>query len=153
MATENQHKENSFTPVTAALELADYVFQITGNLKWFPDCSVKEQREGDKVTQLLVFRDDSLVNIVREEARQIYHLAFTANEINLNRQPWRKNERLTRQAEAIALCGDLLADILLCRKHFHLTSKRIKYWGGLVRSARAAIERWHDSDKARYKDI
>ena len=66
MATENQHKENSFTPVTAALELADYVFQITGNLKWFPDCSVKEQREGDKVTQLLVFRDDSLVNIVRE---------------------------------------------------------------------------------------
>ena len=57
------------------------------------------------------------------------------------------------QAEAIALCGDLLADILLCRKHFHLTSKRIKYWGGLVRSTRAAIERWHDSDKARYKDI
>ena len=153
MATENQHKENSFTPVTAALELADYVFQITGNLKWFPDCSVKEQREGDKVTQLLVFRDDSLVNTVREEARQIYHLVFTANEINLNRQPWRKNERLTRQAEAIALCGDLLADILLCRKHFHLTSKRIKYWGGLVRGTRAAIERWHDSDKARYKDI
>lgn len=153
MATENQHKENSFTPVTAALELADYVFQITGNLKRFPDCSVKEQREGDKVTQLLVFRDDSLVNTVREEARQIYHLVFTANEINLNRQPWRKNERLTRQAEAIALCGDLLADILLCRKHFHLTSKRIKYWGGLVRSTRAAIERWHDSDKARYKDI
>lgn len=153
MATENQHKENSFTPVTAALELADYVFRITGNLKWFPDCSVKEQREGDKVTQLLVFRDDSLVNIVREEARQIYHLVFTANEINLNRQPWRKNERLARQAEAIALCGDLLADILLCRKHFHLASKRIKYWGGLVRSTRAAIERWHDSDKARYKGI
>ena len=34
MATENQHKENSFTPVAVALELADYVFQITGNLKY-----------------------------------------------------------------------------------------------------------------------
>ena len=154
MATENQHKENSFTPVTAALELARYTFQITSNLKWFPDCSFREQqKEGDKITQIIVFRDDSLTNIVREETRQIYHLAFTANEINLTRQPWRKEERLSRQREAIALCGDLLADIQICQKYFHLTAKRIKFWGGLVIGTRAALERWHESDKSRYKDV
>ena len=51
MATENQHTENSFTPVTAALELADYVFQITGNLKY--DVEQRQSADNGGVSQEL----------------------------------------------------------------------------------------------------
>ena len=154
MATENQHKPNDFTPVVKALELANYVLQITANNKWFPDCSIDRKKNNDgSITQIVVYRIDSMTNIVREEARRIFLLVHTANEINLKRQPKRKAERLRKQVEATALCDDLLADIQLCQKHFHLTSKRTKYWGELVINLRSAIERWHESDKDRYKDI
>lgn len=153
MATENQHKPNDFVPVVGAMNLADYVFKITDNINKFPDFSVKEKRNEDgTITQIYVFRDDSLTNIVREEAREIFHLTYSANEINLTRQPWRKEERLGKQAQAIAICGDLLADIQLCRKHFHLSANRIKHWGGMVRDLRTAIEGWHEKDKNRYRN-
>ena len=154
MATQEQHKANDFTPVVSAMEHAEYVLHITQSPKWFHDYSAKESVGNDgRATKILVFHDDSLSNIVRAEARQIYHLTFTANEINLKRQPWRKGERLSKQAEAIALCSDMLADIQLCRRHFHLTAKRIRHWGSMVIALRTAIEHWHESDKDRYKDI
>lgn len=154
MATENQHKPNDFTPVIGAMNLAGYVFKITDNINKFPDFCIKEKKNEDgTITQIYVFREDSLTNTVRAEAREIFHLAYSANEINLNRQPWRKDERLGKQARAIALCGDLLADIQLCRSHFHLSSKRIKHWGGMVRDLRTAIEGWHEKDKDRYRSL
>ena len=154
MAHAGDHKPNDFTPVVGALNLADSVLLITDNLKKFPDYSVKEKKNDDgTVTQIYVFREDSLTNLVRSEARQIFHLTYTANEINLNKQPWRKEERLRKQAQAISLCGDMLADIQLCRKHFHLSKNRIKYWGKMVRDLRLAIEGWHEKDKDRFKGI
>jgi len=154
MATENQHRPNDFTPVVGAMNLAEYVLQITGNMKYFPDCSVQEKKKEDgSLTQVIVFRDDPLTNTVRREAMQIYHLTFSANEINVKKQPWRKQERLDSQIKAMAMCTLLLADIQLCRKHFHLSTKRIEYWGRKVRDLRKAIEGWHEKDKDRYKDI
>lgn len=154
MLTENQYKPNDFTPVVGAMELAEYVFHITDNANKFPDFSVVERKNPDgTVTQIIVYRPDSLTNIVRAEARNIFHLTYSANEINLKRQPWRKEERLGNQAEAIKLCGELLADIQLCRKHFHLSNRKIKHWGKMVRDLRIAIEGWHESDKDRYRNI
>lgn len=154
MATQNQHKPNDFTPVVGAMNHAEYVFHITDNLNKFPDYSVKNKKNPDgTITQLMVFRSDSLTNIVRAEAREIFHLTFSANEINLTRQPWRKDERLGKQAQAISVCGDLLADIQLCRKHFHLSSRKIKHWGKMVRDLRLSIEGWHEKDKDRYRNI
>lgn len=154
MANAGDHVPNDFTPVVGAMDLADYVLLITDNLKKFPDFSVRDKRNEDgTVTQIYVFREDSLTNIVRAEARELFHLTYTANGINLNKQPWRKAERLDKQQEAIALCNDLLADIQLCRKRFHLSSKRIKHWGQMVLDLRAAIEGWHEKDKDRYKSI
>lgn len=154
MTTQNQHKPNDFTPVVGAMSLAEYVFHITENPGKFKDYALKERTGGDgAITQVFFVRDDSLTNIVRAEAREIFHLTYSANEINLNRQPWRKEERLGKQAKAIELCGEMLADIQLCRKHFHLSTKRIKNWGGMVRDLRIAIEGWHEKDKARYRDI
>ena len=112
------------------MELAEYTLKITGNINKFPDYTVKERQNKDgTVQQIYVFRDDSLTNIVREESRNIFHLTFTANEINLKRQPWRKGERLSKQADAIRICDEMLADIQLCRKHFHLSNKKVLYWG------------------------
>ena len=149
-----EHKPNDFTPVIGAMHLANYVILITSNLNKFPDYSVKEKKNEDgTITQILVFRSDSITNIVREQANQIFMLAYTANEINLNRQPWRKNERLTKQAEAIRLCGEHLAEIQLCRKHFHLSNKKVKHWGKMTRDLRLALEGWHEKDKDRYKGI
>lgn len=154
MTTQNQHKPNDFTPVVGAMELAEYVFHITENPGKFKDYALKEQKsESGGVTQVFFVRDDSLTNLVRAEAREIFRLTYSANEINLTKQPWRKEERLGKQARAIELCGDMLADIQLCRKHFHLSTRRIKNWGGMVRNLRTAIEGWHEKDKARYKDI
>lgn len=154
MANAGDHKPNNFTPVVGAMYLADHVITITDNVNKFPDFVVKERKNEDgTVTQILIQRQDSLTNWVREQAKQIFILAFTANEINLNRQPWRKNERLAKQAEAISICEEHLAAIQLCRKHFHLTNRKVSHWGKMTLEVKAAIEGWHKSDKDRYKDI
>lgn len=133
---------------------AEYVIHITDNQNKFPDFTTVDLKNADgTVTKVIVYRSDSLTNIVRQMANEIFMLTYTANEINLKRQPWRKDERLGKQAQAIKLCGDLLAEIQLCRKHFHLSSRKIKHWGGKVRDLRKAIEGWHESDKDRYRNI
>ena len=148
-----EYKPNNFTPVVGAMELADYVITITDNVNKFPDYTMKKRSNDDGAEIVIVQRQDSLVNWVREQVRNIFILTYTANEITVNKQPWRKNERLEKQAHAIELCGEHLAAIQLCRKHYHLSNKKVKYWGGKVRDLRSSIEAWHESDKGRYKNI
>ena len=153
MTTQNQHRPNDFTPVVGAMELADYVIKITDNPNKFPDFAVKEKTKADgTVVQMFIQRQDSLTNWVREQAKEIFMLTFTANEINVTRHPWRKAERLAKQADAIRLCGEHLAAIQLCRKHFHLANTKVKHWGKMTRDLRTAIEGWHEKDKDRYKE-
>ena len=154
MPVAAEHKFNAFTPTVACMVLADHVFKITDNINKFPEYSVTEKKNPDgTITQILVQRQDSLVNRVREQARQIYILAQSANDVNLEKEPWRKNERLGNQKEAIKLCGEHLAAIQLCKKHFHLSSKKVKFWGELTIKARNYLMKWHDSDKDRYRNI
>lgn len=154
MPNAADHKFNSFTPVIACMNLADHVFNITDNINKFPEFNTKAIKNPDgTVTQVIQQRQDSLVNRVREQAWDIYILAWTANEINLEKEPWRKSERLEKQAKAISLCGEHLAAVQLCRKHFHLSYKKIKYWGEMTIKARNFLVKWNDSDKVRYKNI
>ena len=154
MATENQHKPNDFTPVVGAMNLAEYVMHITENPKKFRDYSLTSKENGDgTITQILIFRADSLTNMVRNMANQIYLLTYAANRIRVDRQPWRKDERLEKQAEASRLCEDLLAEIQLCRKHYHLSSRQVQNWGEMVVKLKKAIDGWHEKDKDRYKNI
>ena len=148
-----QYDENTFTPVVNAMELSDYVFLITDNPNKFPEYTVTKKKKDDMIIITMQLRQDSLTNIVRRQAFEIYMNVFGANEINVNRHPERKQERLNKQLYAIELCNRHLAAIQLCRKRFHLNYKRIKYWGGKTRDLRETIERWHESDKDRYKDI
>lgn len=154
MPNKNDHKPNDFTPVVGAMYLADYVLTITDNINKFPDFIQTERKNADgTATAIYIQRQDSLVNWVREQAKEIFILTYTANEINVIRQPWRKDERLAKQAEAIRLCGEHLAAIQLCRKHFHLSNRKVKHWGKQARELRTAIEGWHESDKGRYRNI
>jgi len=154
MPNKNDHKPNDFTPVVGAMYLADYVLTITDNISKFPDFIQTERKNADgSVTAVYIQRQDSLVNWVREQAKGIFILTYTANEINVIRQPWRKDERLGKQAEAIRLCSEHLAAIQLCRKHFHLSSRKVKHWGKQTRDLRMAIEGWHEKDRDRYKNI
>lgn len=154
MANEGMHKPNDFTPVIGALDLADYVIKITDNFNKFPDFTEKQRKNPDgTVTSFYIQRQDSLVNWVREQAKEIFVLTYSANRINLTRQPWRKEERLRKQERAVDLCVEHLAGIQLCRKHFHLTNSKVKYWGGKTVILMNAIDNWNTSDRDRYKNI
>ena len=154
MANAGDHKFNPFTPVVSAMYLADHVFKITDNVNKFGEFSVTEKKNPDGTyTQVLIQKQDSLVNRVREQAWQIYILVWSANEINLSKQPWRKEERLKNEKDAIKICGEHLAAIQLCRRHFHLSNRKIKYWAEMTTKARNYIEKWHESDIDRYKGI
>lgn len=149
MGQAGLYKPNDFTVITSAMDLADYVLKITSNLNKFPD--IRSTEENGTLT--VVLSNESLVNWVRIQAKDIYMLAFTANRINLKLQPWRKEERLSKQARAIELCEEHFAAIQLCRKRFHLSNKRIRYWGKKVLTVERALEGWHNKDKIRYKNI
>lgn len=154
MAVQNQYKENDYTVVVAALNLAEYVIHITDNLNKFPDYSTKEIiEENGLTTKILVQRQDSLVNWVRDQVKQIYLLTYTANEINVKKYPWLKDERFSKQETAINICNEHLAAIQLCKKHFHLDSSKVKYWGSITVNLKQLIEKWNKNDKRRYKDI
>ena len=154
MADLSDRKPNDFTPVMASMELADYVLHITDNPKNFPICKtlVTEGAEGMVVNEINI-QEDYLIDKIREQAYKIYVNVSRSNRINLRHQPDRKGERLCLQLEAISLCEDHLCTIQLCRKHFHLSTKRIKNWGNLTVKAKNAIEKWHESDVDRYKSI
>ena len=154
MPNAAEHRFNQFTPVVACMNLADHVLKITDNVNKFPEFSVSEKKNPDgSTTQILVQRQDSLVNRVREQAWQIYILAWSANRINLEKEPWRKAERLGKQEKAISLCGEHLAAVQLCKRHFHLTSKKVKFWGEMTVKAQNYLAKWNDTDKDRYRNI
>ena len=154
MAHEGEHKQNDFTAGNAVLDLANHVFTITDNTNKFPEYTQTERVTQDgKTIVTLVMRSDSLVNRVRDQAYSAFLKTFKANGIDLRKEPERKSERLRLQSEAIELCDEHLAAIQLCRKHFHLSSKKIKHWGDLTRKAKNLLIAWHDSDKVRFKNI
>lgn len=154
MMNESDYKPNPFHTVWEAMDLADYVIKITDNINKFPVFDQKEIKNADgTVTKVMMERQDTLVNWIREQTKEIFVLIFTANNIDLRKEPWRKDERLEKQLRAIALCDEHLAAVQLCGKHFHLAKRRIKYWGERTIKVKGLIAKWHTSDKTRYQNI
>ena len=152
MSNAGNHKENDFTPVVAAMELYSYVIKVTDNLNKFPDYSIIEQvsASGEPI-HVVVVRSDSLTNVIRAEARDIYHYAERANRIDLRKEPWRAHERLHNQELAIDVCDDMFRDLQLCQHHFHISTKRMLYWGSMIKVAKDSISRWHAKEAERLK--
>ena len=154
MLHEGDYKTNTFTPVVLAMDLCAHVYHVTDNKNKFPEYTEQKIQDPDKTcSKILIARDDSLINKVREQAFQIYMCAFSANEINLNKHPEQKDRRLALQARAIELCNWHLATIQLLKKPFHLRKGKLKYWGKLTLKVRTALVKWNDGDRDRYKNI
>lgn len=156
-----EYKTTDFTPVILAMKLYEHVDLITTNPNKFPEyveiCKPEVKKEGkdgrDSEERILILTQDSLTRKVREQAYKIFILAHMANEINVNREPERTEERLRKQIRAAELCEEQLATIQLCRKRFHLSYRKIKFWGDKVLEVRDSIKAWHNSDKSRFKNL
>lgn len=147
-----EYRTTNFTPVIQAMKLYEHVDLITSNPNKFQEYKETERKNADgTITKIIMFRQDALTNKIRKQAYEIYINAHMANEINVNLEPGRTEERLIRQKRAVSLCEEHLAAIQLCRKHFHLAYKKIKFWGDMTITVRDSLKAWHNSDKSRFR--
>ena len=132
---DRDQSKMKFDALVRAMDLADYVITITANEKVFTPN-----------------KQNALTNTIISTAVDIYIQAYNANEIRVgdSREEWER--RSEKQKVAIEKCKDMLALIQLSRKVFHLTSKRIKYWGSKAKNVKDALISWHASDTKRYED-
>lgn len=135
--TVDQREEGKFSLATKAEYLARYTIEITANESVF----TPEYRK--QVT------DDII-----ETAKNIYLGIREANDVTVRigtdfqREDYMERNRLQR--EALRNCKRLLYLIDIAHRIFHLSSKRVKYWGKLVKSVKDRVYGWIDDDTARY---
>lgn len=107
-------------------------------------------------------KDDLQTAIEREAKRHVYYqpppnvqIAYPfisdANDIHVNTEEDLR-ERAALQMRAIRCLRRLLRLIDLAYRIFHLTGKRVKYWGSMVIDVRNRTQAWMRSDAYRYSD-
>lgn len=112
--------------------LAKYTLEIMGNEKSF---NPKFQVLADKLIAA---------------ALDIYTNAWDANNINVSNSAERWNKRKGLQESAILACNRMLGLLPLAKTVYHLTGKRIKFWGGSIIETRNLLTGWKESDTKRY---
>lgn len=125
--------EGKFDTLTKALKLASYTIDITDNKKVFVP-------EHAKTTEQIVFL-----------AKDIYHKARVANNIRVGDDKELLMERRRLQNEAIEECDQLLSEIQIAKLLFHLRTKRVKHWGGMVEDLKGYLRNWRESDADRFR--
>lgn len=132
-----EREEGKFSLAIAAENLASYTIHITANENVF----------------LADYRR-SITDDIVECAKNVYIYIMDANDVKVRtetpfqRRDW--NERYRLQKEALRNARRLLRLIDIAHRVFHLSSKRVKYWGGKVISIRNRIQGWIDDDTARF---
>ena len=127
----DQRSEGKLLVAERAKGLAAYTLQITKNPKVF-----------------LPAQADGFTNEIRKLAIDIYIKIWTANNIYV-RTATEAEERQRIQRSARQDCNRLLPLIGIAGKVFHLSKKRMKYWGGWVIEVRNRIQAWEDGDRKR----
>ena len=116
-----------------AQELASYTAEILKNPKTFnPEV------------------DTELVSRIRGCAYDIYAKLWSANRIRADTNGMNRAWRYGLQEEAILTCDEMHAYIGIAMKVFHLRSKRMKYWSGMITEVRTLAQKWKESDVKRY---
>lgn len=129
---EGLREEGKFALAIKAEALARYTISISANEKVF-----------------LPEYQRALTDDIITQAKNAYILIREANDIQVKTQrDWRERDRV--QKEAIKCLKRLLCLIDLAFKVFHLSSKRVKYWGGMVIDVRNKTAAWNRSDSSRY---
>ena len=130
---ECERSKPKLEAIVKAMDLASYTIKITSNENVFKP-------------QFQTALTDDIVHV----ARSIYSNAWKANNINVSKNPNLKDERKRFQVLAVAECYELLSLIQLAKPVFHLTSKRIRFWGYKTIKCRLLLQAWKDSDSKRY---
>lgn len=135
--TVDQREEGKFSLAVKAEFLASYTLEITANENVF----VPEYRRG-------------LTDDIIETAKNIYLGIREANDVTVRMGTrFQLNDYTDRnelQREALRNCKRLLYLIDLAHRRFHLSSKRVKYWGKLVKNVKDRIHGWIDDDTERF---
>lgn len=130
---ENSRTKSKLEVCVKAHDLCCYTLQITANKKIFTE---EYQR--------------SLTDRIVETAIGIHCDCWNANNIYVrDAEDYQERKRL--QEEAARKCNILLSLMDIAKPLFHLTSKRVFYWGKLTIETRNLIRAWRDSDKKRYR--
>lgn len=94
--------------------------------------------------------DAALIDRIRTCAFDIYVKSWQANKIRAETNQINRSMRYKLQEEAILTCDELHACIGIAKKLYHLRSKRMKYWSGLIIDVRQLLQAWKESDVSRY---
>lgn len=130
---EGKRKTSKLDALIKAKSLTAYTLQICANEKTFPP-----QYRG-------IITDD-----IVKLAKDIFIVAWTANNIYVKEDPAKWERRKSLQAQAISKCESLLVLIQIAQETMHLSSKRVKYWGEKVLEVRGLLRGWYNSDCNRY---
>jgi hypothetical protein len=113
-------------------ELVVYTSQITSNTNVF--------KPGHEV----------IVDRVQACAIDAGMLVWQANGIRVDSVD-SYHERHGKQEDAVAKLNTLLYLITICKRTFHLRSKKVNHWTKLATEAKKLVVSWKDSDARRYK--
>lgn len=128
----NQRSTGKMEVCTKANELCCYTIKITSNKNVF---SVEYQA--------------ALTDRIIETALNIHTLCWSANNTLVKtKEDAKRREDL--QGKAIVQCNVLLSLIEIAKPIFHLTTKRISYWGGMIIEVRRLISAWKESNRKQY---
>lgn len=134
---EGARGEGKFSLVMKAEELAAYTMQITANDNVFMP---EYQR--------------ALTDNIITQAKNAYLLIREANEYRVSRESddymSNRRKRARSQNLAVECLKRLLYLIGLAQRVFHLSSRRVKYWGAMVIDIRDRTRKWMESDMRRY---
>ena len=134
---KNEQTTSSFNVLDTALKLSTYVCNILTNEKIF------------------IPRYQKLIDKIMSESCMIYHNCRVANKIDMRNSDdelyfERAKLRVKLEGEAIRMCEELLTDIMISEKVFHLRASRVKWWTKLTVEAKNSIDTWHKSELRRY---
>ena len=132
---ENKRKQGRLEVCVKAHDLCVYTLQITKNKKVF----TAEYQE-------------VLTDQIIAAALEIHQNVWMANNVHVaSAADYELRKKL--QTLAIVKCISLLSMIDIARSIFHLSGKRVKFWGEKVIEVKKYIRAWRSSDAQRYKNF
>ena len=132
---KSQRGKSKLEVFEKATDLIVYTLRITSNKKVFD------------THQAVV--TNKIVDLALSVGQDIWD----ANGIRVNDDVERFERRHRLQEDAIRECDVLLYYITIAKRVFHLSGKRVEYWGGLVREVKVLIRSWRDSDAKKYRHL
>jgi hypothetical protein len=132
-----ERDEGRFTLAVKAEYLARYTIEITANENVFLPEYRRAVTDDIISTAKNIYLGIREANDVTVRVGTVFHLG-----------DFRERNRLQR--EALRNCKRLLYLIDLAHRIFHLSTKRVKYWGKIVKNVKDRVHGWIDDDANRY---